>query len=59
MRRAKFCIAVFGSVRRPWTATEEAFLGKVPDGEIVKRLKRTLAAIRFHRQLLGLALFPP
>src|SRR5207248_586567 len=39
-------------VGQSWTAEEEAFLGKLPDAEVVKRTKRTLMAVRCRRQQL-------
>lgn len=42
------------SAGRPWTAEEDASLGTMPDSELVRRIDRTLAAIRCRRQDLGI-----
>ena len=40
---------------RPWTASEDALLGRLPDEELGERLNRTLAAVKVRRFELHIA----
>ncbi len=39
--------------RFPWTAAEDELVGKLTDGEVARRLHRTLSTVRTRRKFLG------
>jgi hypothetical protein len=42
---------------RCWKKSEDALLGKAPDAEVAKRLKRTLSGVRDRRKTLHISVY--
>src|SRR5437879_8678683 len=49
LKRHSLGVAQCWERARPWTRDEEALLGTMRDGELAKKLKRTLSCVRTRR----------